>query len=119
MFVIIYLSFAAYGIMLALGKVEPDLGLIESAVSRNDPKLRHEIIAEKRAEAPEVAVFTIGVAAFYAFAACIPRRPWAWTFGLVVICTTIMPLLITVAGMIPLLLQWVSPSAKQYFGRRP
>lgn len=119
LFVIIYSAFAAYGILLAIGKVQPDLGLIESAVSRNDPKLRHEIMAEKRAEAPEVAAFAIGVAVFYGSAACIPRRPWAWTFGLVVICTTVMPLIITIAGMIPLLIQWASPSAKQHFGKRP
>ena len=119
LFVLFYLSMAIYEIQVARGATEPSLGLIESAVSHNNQSIREEIIAEKRADAPGIAVFVIGLAVIYGCAASIPRQPWAWTFGLVIICTTVFPFIISAAGAIPLLIQWVSPASKRYFGKRP
>jgi len=118
LFVLFYLSMAVYEIQVARGATEPSLGLIESAVSHNDQKVRDEIIAEKRADAPGIAVFVIALAVIYGCAASIPRQPWAWTFGLVIICTTVFPFIISAAGAIPLIIQWASPAAKLYFGKR-
>lgn len=119
LFVLIYLGMATHFILVARGTVEPSLGLIESALSHENPAVGAEIIGEKRADAPGVAGFTIAVALLYAAAACIPRQPWAWTFGLVMICTTVFPFIITIAGTLPLLLQWASPAGKLYFRKRP
>jgi hypothetical protein len=117
-FVLIYVGMAVHSILIARGSVEPPLGLIESAVSAGSPPLRDEIFAEKRAKAPEFAGFTFAIALVYVAAACIPRKPWAWTFGLVIICTTFFPFIVTLGGMIPLLIQWVSPAGKIYFGKQ-
>lgn len=117
MFVAIYLGMSVFEILIASGQVEPPLGLIESAVSDNDPKVRDEMIASKRADAPGVAVFTMCVAAVYVFAAAVPRRPWAWMFSLVMICTTTFPFIVTAAGAIPLIIHWVKPEMKLHFNR--
>ena len=108
---------AVYEAQIAKGRIDPDLGLIESAVSAEAPKVRNEIIADKRAEAPENAAFAVVVAMVYGFAALVPRKPWAWTFSLVMICTTMLPFIITLAGTIPLILAWVKPDMKIYFKR--
>ena len=118
-FVLIYVGMAIHSILIARGSVEPSLGLIESAVSASSQTLRDEIIAEKRAEAPGFAGFTFAVALLYVAAACIPRKPWAWTFGLVIICTTVFPFILTVGGTIPLLIHWASRAGKIYFGKQP
>ena len=105
-------------ILIATGRVEPPLGLIELAVSRDDQKTRDEIIAGKRNDAPGDAAFMAVIAAVYGFAAAVPRKSWAWTFSLVMICTTIIPFVITAAGAIPLVIYWVKPEMKTYFNRR-
>lgn len=46
----------------------------------------------------------------------LPRAPWAWVFGLVLICiglTSLCCLPVT----IPLLIHWIKPETKYYFGR--
>lgn len=48
--------------------------------------------------------------------AFLPRKSWAWVFGLVLICiglTSVCCLPITV----PLLIHWIKPETKFYFGR--
>ena len=119
LFVLIYLCMTTLEILVACNVVEPDLDLIEMAVSHHDPKARAEIIAEKRADAPGFATFCALIAFTYAFAATLPRKPWAWTFGLVIVCTTILPFILTAAGAIPLLVNWIKPAVKLYFNRRP
>ena len=118
LFVAIYLGMSLYEILVAVGRVEPSLGLIESAVNYENDQARDEIIAGQRREAPGDAVFTTLVAAIYGFAAIVPRKPWAWIFGLVVICTTIFPFVVTAAGTIPLVIFWAKPATKTYFNRR-
>ena len=46
----------------------------------------------------------------------LPRKPWAWVYGLVLICiglTSVCCLPVT----IPLLIHWIKPETKYYFGR--
>jgi hypothetical protein len=45
-----------------------------------------------------------------------PRRPWAWIFGLVLICIGLTSLCCLPVA-IPLLLSWLKPETKSYFGR--
>lgn len=118
LFVLLYLSFCIYALGVARGDFEPSFGLIEMMVSRDNPSAQAEIVAEKRAEAPGLAVFTGLIALLYGFAAALPRRPWAWTFGLIMICSTIFPYIITAAGAVPLLLYWTKPALKFQFGCR-
>ena len=46
----------------------------------------------------------------------LPRKPWAWIFGLVLICVGLTSLCCLPAA-IPLLLGWLKPETKSYFGR--
>jgi len=46
----------------------------------------------------------------------LPRKPWAWIFGLVLICVGLTSLCCLPAA-IPLLLSWLKPETKAYFGR--
>jgi hypothetical protein len=107
-----------YEIQIARGAIEPDLGLLEGLASKSDPALREKIFAEKRDEAPGVAGFVLLIAAFYAFAAVAPRKPWAWVVGIVALAGSILPFIITAAGAVPLLLYWGRPEVKRYFGRK-
>ncbi len=53
--------------------------------------------------------------AFYGVATFMPRKPWAWTFGLVVIalgCPSV-----TIVVCLPLLLAWLKPEVKAAFCR--
>jgi hypothetical protein len=56
-----------------------------------------------------------GLAAFYAFAAFVPLRPWGWTVGLIAIGLGVAgcPALVAV----PLLVFWMKPLTKAAFAR--
>lgn len=61
-------------------------------------------------------VMGLAMAIPFAAAPFLPRKPWAWVFGLVLICiglTSVCCLPVT----IPLLIHWIKPEAKYYFGR--
>lgn len=46
----------------------------------------------------------------------LPRRPWVWIYDLVIICLGLSsPCFMVVC--IPLLIFWLSPETKRYFGR--
>jgi hypothetical protein len=114
-FALLYLAMAVSEILVACGAAEPSLGLFESFVSADDPQKRAEIIAEKRAEAPYIAAFMVGIGLLYIAAATLRCLPGRWSIGLVVICTTVFPFCITVAGVVPLLVYWTKPETKRYF----
>jgi len=47
---------------------------------------------------------------------CVEKRPWVWTYNLVLIClgfTSLCSLLICV----PLLISWIKPEVKRYYGK--
>jgi hypothetical protein len=118
LFVALYAGMCLYEVQIACGAIEPDLGLIEGLASKGDPALREKIFAEKRSEAPGVAAFVLAIAGFYVFAAVAPRKPWAWTVGIVALAGSILPFIITAAGAVPILLYWGRPEVKRYFHRR-
>lgn len=117
LFVVLYVAFAVQSILVARGTIEPNFGLLEDYVSRHDPDLRSQWVAEKRADAPGFAAFELAIALLYLAAALVPRKPWAWVYGIVALATTVFPFIITVGGMLPLLFGWVRPEVKRYFGR--
>jgi hypothetical protein len=117
LFVVLYVAFGVRSILIAHGTLEPNFGLLEDYVSKHNPDLRSAWVAEKRADAPSLAAFVFAIALLYLAAALIPRKPWAWVFGIVTLATTVFPFIITVAGMLPLLIYWLSPEVKRYFGK--
>lgn len=46
----------------------------------------------------------------------LPRKPWAWVFGLVLICIGLTSVC-CLPATIPLLIHWIKPETKLYFGR--
>ena len=58
----------------------------------------------------------IALAIPFVIGAFLPQKPWAWVFGLVLICiglTSVCCMPVT----IPLLIHWIKPETKFYFGR--
>jgi hypothetical protein len=53
-------------------------------------------------------VFLIGI--------FLPRRPWAWIYGIVLICLG-MTSCCCLPASIPLIIYWVKPETKAFFGR--
>ena len=94
LFVLIYLGMCVNQILVARGVVEPPRDLFANT---------EEVIAEKRAKAPGLAVFTGAIALLYIAAAAVPRKPSAWTFGVVAIASTVFPFILTAAGTVPIL----------------
>jgi hypothetical protein len=54
----------------------------------------------------------------YAIAPFLPRRSWVWIFDLVLICIGLTSACCLPAA-IPLLIFWLKPETKVYFGREP
>jgi hypothetical protein len=114
-FVVIWMAMAAYGVFEICHVVDPQLGIIEGLLVKDDPAQHAALIEEKRADAIGVVVLSLIGTALYGVAACVPRKRWGWVVGLIAIIGTFLPFLITTAGMIPLLIAWVKPEVKRYF----
>ncbi len=117
LFTVIYLAIGVTEVLVAREIMEPNFGLIEGAVAKQDPKFREELITEKRKDAVGVAVMCGVIALAFAGAAAVPRKPWGWMVGVLALVATIFPFVITAAGAIPLLLAWTRPAMKRSFGR--
>jgi hypothetical protein len=52
----------------------------------------------------------------FAMGAFLPQKPWAWVFGLVLICIGLTSVC-CMPATIPLLIHWIKPETKLYFGR--
>jgi hypothetical protein len=115
LFVLIYLGMLIYAILVSRGIAEPTLGLITEIVTTDDPVARAQANAEARENAFGGGVVAALGAIFYAFAAFVPRKPWGWSIGLVAIIASVFPFILTAAGMIPLLIRWITPETKRYF----
>ena len=62
-----------------------------------------------------------GVMGFVAFipfviGALVPARPWAWVYGIVMICIGLTSCC-CMPACIPLLIFWIKPETRRYFGR--
>ncbi|HKO60285.1 MAG TPA: hypothetical protein VJV03_03920 [Pyrinomonadaceae bacterium] len=63
-------------------------------------------------------MFFMGIALSIPFGvgAFLPQKPWAWVFGLVLICIGLTSVC-CMPATIPLLIHWIKPETKFYFGR--
>ncbi len=116
---LIWAGYLTYGILVASGVVEPSLGFLVDVFTKDDPAARAKAIAEERSDAVGLSIFVGGITLFYAGSVFVPRKPWGWTMGFIAIIGSILPLLLTVAGMIPLLIAWVKPETKMAFLKKP
>ena len=63
------------------------------------------------------AVMTVfGLAGVFGAAPFLPRRPWVWIYDLVLICLGLTSVC-CLPATIPLLVYWLKPEAKSWFGR--
>lgn len=58
----------------------------------------------------------IALAIPFAIGAFLPQKSWAWVFGLVLICIGLTSVC-CMPATIPLLIHWIKPETKSYFGR--
>ena len=96
---LMYLAMAVMGIVFMV--TEPDRDM-----------------SEAEAKVMGVVLIILGLAFFapYAFAPFLPRKSWAWLFGLVLICIGLTSLC-CLPVCIPLLLHWLKPEMKAFYGR--
>jgi len=117
LFAVGYAGLALYGAAKYLGYIEPSLDGMEDLFTRGNEEARRELLATDRKDSLPVAVFCAGAALLYAAAAAMVKRTYTgWTIGMIAICASIFPFCITVAGMVPLLIHWLKPETKRYFG---
>lgn len=58
----------------------------------------------------------IALAIPFLIGAFLPQKSWAWVFGLVLICIGLTSVC-CLPATIPLLIHWIKPETKFYFGR--
>jgi hypothetical protein len=96
---LVYLLTLGLGVMFLF--IEPDKDMSE---------------AEAKIMGAVMIVFGVALAAPFAAAPFLPRQSWAWVFGLVLICIGLTSAC-CLPVCIPLLLQWLKPEMKAYYGR--
>ncbi len=116
-FIPLWLGVVTYEVFKAKGEVE-DLGPITEMLVKDDQAARNAVRAAEREEAIGGAILSILFVLFYAFAVCVPRRPWGWVVGMIAIIGSMFPFCLTAAGAAPLLVFWVKPETKRYFAKR-
>lgn len=61
-------------------------------------------------------VVSVPLMMLFAAAPALPRRPWVWVYDIVLICLG-MTSVCCMPATIPLLIFWIKPDAKAWFGR--
>lgn len=61
-------------------------------------------------------VMGVALAGLFGVAPFLPRRPWVWIYDLVLICLGLTSVC-CLPATIPLLILWIKPEAKAWFGR--
>jgi hypothetical protein len=75
-------------------------------------------MSAEEAKVMGIVIFIIGFVFFvpYASGPFLPRKSWAWVFGLVLICLGLTSLC-CLPVCIPLLISWLKPEMKAFYGR--
>jgi len=93
---------------------------MEDLLTPGEGPAREKLNAEKRQEMRELEPVIVPgsglAAAFYCFAAFAPRRKWGWGVGMGALIGSLFPFGITAIPLAPLLIFWLKPATKRYFG---
>jgi hypothetical protein len=101
------------GFMAALYGLLTLIGLVLVVVSFGDEELG---MAERLILASVFLILCGGLTAIFAFALFAPRSSWVWVYDIVLIAIGLTSCL-TIPAAVPLLLYWIKPEAKAWFGR--
>ena len=105
--------FVAYCVLMALLYLTMVVMGFVFAFIQPDPKM-----SEAEARMMGAVIIPVALVFFvpFALAPFLPRKSWAWVFGLVLICIGLTSLC-CLPACIPLLLQWLKPEMKAFYGR--
>jgi hypothetical protein len=113
----VILWFRIYSIAMALSAFFLiGFGVILSAAS-SQPGVHDQV--ENQGLALVVILFGVALSVLHVVAACIPKKPWGWTLGMVTIIVGMMGGGCAILFAIPLVIYWVKPETKAAFGRLP
>ena len=106
--------FAAYCVLMALLYLFCFvMGIIFLTVQ---PAQRDMSPGETQAMGIVLVVMGLALAIPFAAGPFLPRKSWAWVFGLVLICLGLTSVC-CLPATIPLLIHWIKPEVKAYYGR--
>lgn len=99
---VMYLACMAFGIVLLV----------------LDPSMYEGEMDPMEARIQGVVMLVVGAVLFipYLIAPFLPKKPWAWIYGIVMICFS-MTSCCCLPASIPLLLFWIKPETKLFFGK--
>lgn len=72
--------------------------------------------AEAQIQGAIMAVMGLPFAAIFGVAPLLPKKPWTWTYHLVLICLSMTSGCCLVVS-VPLVIHWIKPETKAFFGR--
>ncbi|MFO1008870.1 MAG: hypothetical protein U1F29_02270 [Planctomycetota bacterium] len=104
----IYCAAMAVMYLLCIGAGIALLVLDEETLGKDALQSRITGIALAAFSAPAFAAYALGIV--------LPRKPWTWTYGLVLICIG-MTSVCCLPACIPLLITWIKNDVKLAFGR--
>lgn len=109
--------FATYAVLMALIYLFA-LGLGLAFIIWPDQWVteQHETPRVVRFQGVAIAVIAVPLLAAFAAAPMLPRRRWVWVYDLVMICVGLTSCCFWPIS-IPLLIHWIKPEAKSWFGR--
>lgn len=105
------------GLMMALYLLVMGIGIFLFVAGASIPELEDM----NRDMSPVVLGVIYGIMGFvfavaYSIGLFVPRKPWGWIIGIILIALG-MTSLCCLPATIPLLIFWLKPEAKAYFGR--
>jgi hypothetical protein len=101
---LMYFGFAAMGLMMLIG--EP-----KQFTSGNDDPIETMVLGTG------FTVVGVVLGVVFAIAPFLPRKPWVWVYDIVLICISFLMSLCLLPATIPLLIFWLKPETKHWFGR--
>ena len=99
---LVSLGFLAFAAFLAWAQTRPQIAMLPGA-------------PQAQTEAMVLFLLAATAVGFYVVATFMPRKPWAWTFGLIVIALGVPSLTIVIC--LPMFFAWMKPPVKAAFCR--
>ena len=96
------LGLLAVAALVAWAQTRPEVAMLRGA-------------AQAQTQAMVLVLFAAIAVGFYGTATFMPLKPWAWTFGLIVIALGVPS--VTIVVCLPMFFAWMKPSVKAAFCR--